>query len=119
VEQLAGGQPCYIDACPLKQYSMYGDVPLLRIKAALLALQAEGKLDRVRMLLLTYCTFDGHVALTQRFMEARLAIKPDLVFLWDEARFGFARFSPYLRRRTRLGAAAALQPSWPLNRNCT
>ena len=29
-----------------------------------------------------------------------LAIKPDLIFLWDEAWFGFARFSPFLRRRT-------------------
>ena len=106
---LAGGQPYYIDAYPLKQYSMYGDVPLRRIKAALLALQAEGKLDRVRMLVLTNCTFDGHVAHTQRFMEECLAIKPDLVFLWDEAWFGFARFSPSLRRRTGLGAAAALR----------
>jgi arginine decarboxylase len=106
---LAGGQPFYIDAYPLAQYSMYGDVPLARIKAALLALRAEGKLDRVRMLVLTNCTFDGHVAHTQRFMEECLAIKPDLVFLWDEAWFGFARFSPYLRPRTGLGAAARLR----------
>ncbi len=41
-------------------------------------------------------------------MEECLAIKPDLIFLWDEAWFGFARFSPYLRRRTGMGAAAAL-----------
>jgi arginine decarboxylase len=38
-----------------------------------------------------------------------LAIKPDLVFLWDEAWFGFARFSPLLRRRTAMGAAAKLR----------
>jgi arginine decarboxylase len=38
-----------------------------------------------------------------------LAIKPDLVFLWDEAWFGFARFSPFLRRRTGMGAAAAIR----------
>jgi arginine decarboxylase len=106
---LAGGQPYYIDAYPLKQYSMYGDVPLRRIKEALLRLKAEGKLDRVRMLVLTNCTFDGHVAHTQRFMEECLAIKPDLVFLWDEAWFGFARFSPYLRPRTGLGATARLR----------
>ena len=29
-------------------------------------------------------------------MEECLAIKPDLVFLWDEAWFAFARFSPSL-----------------------
>ena len=42
-------------------------------------------------------------------MEECLAIKPDLLFLWDEAWFGFARFSPILRPRTGLGAAAALR----------
>jgi len=38
-------------------------------------------------------------------MEECLAIKPDLIFLWDEAWFGFARFSPLLRPRTAMGAA--------------
>ena len=42
-------------------------------------------------------------------MEECLAIKPDLIFLWDEAWFGFARWSPFLRPRTGLGAAAALE----------
>jgi arginine decarboxylase len=41
-------------------------------------------------------------------MEECLAIKPDLIFLWDEAWFGFARWSPFLRPRTGLGAADAL-----------
>jgi arginine decarboxylase len=41
-------------------------------------------------------------------MEECLAIKPDLVFLWDEAWFGFARFSPFLRRRTAMGARPSL-----------
>ncbi len=38
-----------------------------------------------------------------------LAIKPDLVFLWDEAWFGFARFSPLLRMRTAMGGAGKLR----------
>src|SRR5207237_9182251 len=42
-------------------------------------------------------------------MEECLAIKPDLIFLGDEAWFGFARWSPLLRPRTGLGAAAALE----------
>jgi arginine decarboxylase len=45
---------------------------------------------------------------TARVMEECLAIKPDLIFLWDEAWFGFARFNPFHRRRTAMGAAAAL-----------
>ncbi len=105
---LAGGQPYYIDAYPLTQYSMYGSVPIRRIKEALLALKAAGKLHKVRMLVLTNCTFDGHVANVKRTMEECLAIKPDLIFLWDEAWYGYARFTPFLRRRTAMGAAALL-----------
>ena len=72
------------------------------------AAQPEGEkagCDRVKMLDLTNCTFDGHIYNTRRVMEECLAIKPDLIFLWDEAWFGFARFSPFLRPRTAMGAA--------------
>ncbi len=106
---LGGAQPLYLDAYPLVPYSMYGGVPLATIKRTLLELKAEGKLDRVRMLLLTNCTFDGHVYHTRRVMEECLAIKPDLIFLWDEAWFAYARFSPFLRPRTSMGAAEFLR----------
>jgi arginine decarboxylase len=106
---LAGAQPLYIDAFPLTQYSMYGSLAIKPLKKALLQLKAEGKLDRARLVVLTNCTFDGHVANVRRTMMECLAIKPDLIFLWDEAWFGFARFSPFLRRRTAMGAAAALR----------
>ena len=53
---------------------------------------------------LTNCTFDGIVYNVQRVMEECLAIKPDLVFLWDEAWWGFAYFHYLLRVR------APLQP---------
>jgi arginine decarboxylase len=106
---LAGAQPLYIDAFPLTQYSMYGSLAIKPIKQALLQLKAEGKLDRAKLLVLTNCTFDGHVANVERTMLECLAIKPDLVFLWDEAWFGFARFSPFLRMRTAMGAAAKLR----------
>jgi arginine decarboxylase len=106
---LAGALPVYLEAFPLNQYSMYGGVPLRTIKKALFDLKAEGKLDRVRVLDLTNCTFDGHMYNTRRVMEECLAIKPDLVFLWDEAWFSFARFSPFHRRRTAMAAAEALR----------
>ncbi len=106
---LAGGQPLYVDAFPMMEYSMYGAVPLASVKNALLALKAEGRLDRVKMVDLTNCTFDGHIYNTRRVMEECLAIKPDLVFLWDEAWFGFARWSPILRPRTAMGATEAIQ----------
>ena len=106
---LAGAQPLYIDAFPLTQFSMYGSLAIKPIKKALLQLKAEGKLDRAKLVVLTNCTFDGHVANVKRTMLECLAIKPDLIFLWDEAWFGFARFSPFLRRRTAMGAAAAIR----------
>jgi len=106
---LSGAQPLYVEAFPMIEYSMYGAVPLRTVKEALLNLKAEGRLDRVKMITLTNCTFDGHVYNTRRVMEECLAIKPDLIFLWDEAWFGFARWSPFLRPRTGLGAAAALE----------
>ena len=57
---------------------------------------------------LTNCTFDGHMYNPRLVMEQCLAIKPDLIFVWDEAWFGFARFSPFHRLRTGMFAAAAL-----------
>src|SRR5882762_3377464 len=106
---IAGAFPLYVEAYPLTQYSMYGAVPVHTIKKALLDLKTEGKLDRARLLVLTNCTFDGHIYNVERVMEECLAIKPDLIFLWDEAWFGFARWSPFYRRRTAMGAAAILE----------
>ncbi|WP_270935083.1 aminotransferase class I/II-fold pyridoxal phosphate-dependent enzyme [Falsiroseomonas oryzae] len=106
---LTGAQPFYVEAFPMTEYSMYGAVPLATIKKALLTLRAEGRLDRLKMLDLTNCTFDGHMYNVRRVMEECLAIKPDLIFLWDEAWSGFARFSPFLRPRTAMGAAADLE----------
>ncbi len=105
---LTGAQPYYVEAYPMIEYSMYGGVPLKTVKKALLDLKAEGKLDKAKMVLLTNCTFDGHIYNVKRFMEDCLAIKPDLVFLWDEAWFAFARFSPLYRKRTAMGVVPEL-----------
>ncbi len=105
---LSGAQPYYVEAYPLTQYSMYGAVPTATIKKALLDCQAQGTLDRVRAVDLTNCTFDGHMYNPAQVMEECLAIKPDLIFLWDEAWFGFARFNAFHRRRTAMAAAATL-----------
>jgi len=106
---LGGAHVVYLDSYPLSEYSMYGAVPLREIKKELLELKAAGKLDKVRMLLLTNCTFDGLVYNVERVMEECLAIKPDLVFLWDEAWFGFARFGPTYRQRTGMYQAKHLR----------
>ena len=106
---LAGAMPVYLDSYPLTEYTMYGAVPIEEIERQLLALKAAGKLDQVRMLLLTNCTFDGITYDPELVMSRVLAIKPDMVFLWDEAWFAYARFDPTLRRRTAMDTAARLR----------
>lgn len=106
---LAGAHVVYLDSYPLHRWSMYGAVPLAEITRTLRALEAAGKLERVKLLLLTNCTFDGVVYHPERVMRTCLAIKPDLAFLWDEAWFAFARFSPMFRQRTAMASARALR----------
>lgn len=106
---LAGAYPLYLDAYPLQPFAIYGAVSLETIKQALLDLEAAGQLDRVRMLLLTNCTFDGVVYNPRRVMEEVLAIKPDICFLWDEAWYAFATAVPWARQRTAMVAADQLE----------
>jgi arginine decarboxylase len=60
------------------------------------------------MLLLTNCTFDGLVYNVERVMEEVLAIKPDMVFMWDEAWFAFASFTYMYKQRTGMYVAQKL-----------
>ena len=106
---LAGASPLYLDAYPLEPFAIYGAVSLRTIKQALLDLEAAGQLHRVRMLLLTNCTFDGIVYNPRRVMEEVLAIKPDICFLWDEAWYAFATAVPWSRQRTAMIAADRLE----------
>ena len=106
---LAGAYPLYLDAYPLPQFAIYGAVSLETIKKTLLDLEAEGQLDKVRMLLLTNCIFDGVVYNPRRVMEEVLAIKPDICFLWDEAWYAFATAVPWARQRTAMVSAERLQ----------
>jgi len=106
---LSGAHVAYLDSYPLNDYSMYGAVPLREMKRTLLNLKRNGQLSKVKMLLLTNCTFDGIVYNVRRVMEECLAIKPDLVFLWDEAWFAFATFNPTYRPRTAMHAARTLR----------
>ncbi|MDM4141261.1 MULTISPECIES: aminotransferase class I/II-fold pyridoxal phosphate-dependent enzyme [Mycobacterium] len=106
---LAGAYPLYLDAYPLPQFAIYGAVSLHTIKQTLLDLEAAGQLHRVRMLLLTNCTFDGVVYNPLQVMQEVLAIKPDICFLWDEAWYAFATAVPWARQRTAMVSAERLE----------
>lgn len=105
---LAGAFPVYLDSYPIEEYSMYGAVPLRIIKEKLIALKNAGRLDKVKMLLLTNCTFDGLVYNVEKVMQEVLAIKPDMVFLWDEAWFAFASFTYTYKQRSGMYVAQKL-----------
>ena len=105
---LAGAFPAYLDSYPIEEYSMYGAVPLKVIKEKLVSLNKAGRLDKVKMLSLTNCTFDGLVYNVEKVMEEVLAIKPDMVFLWDEAWFAYASFTYTFKQRTGMYVAQKL-----------
>lgn len=105
---LAGAYPVYLDSYPIEEYSMYGAVPLENIKEKLVHLREAGRLDKVKMLLLTNCTFDGLVYNVEKVMQEVLAIKPDMIFLWDEAWFAFAGFTYIYKQRTAMFTANKL-----------
>jgi arginine decarboxylase len=101
-----------LDSYPIGKYSIYGAVPLEQIVQKLLVLRTAGQLDKVKMLLLTNCTFDGIVYNVQLVMERILAIKPDMVFLWDEAWFAFAGFTYTYKQRTGMFSAKKLHDKY-------
>ncbi len=109
---LAGAFPVYLDSYPIEEYSIYGAVPLEHIKSKLLQLKEAGRLDKVKMLLLTNCTFDGIVYNVERVMQEVLAIKPDMIFLWDEAWFAFAGFTYTYKQRTGMYVAKKLHDKY-------
>jgi len=106
---LSGATPVYLDSYKIQPFSIYGAVPIKTIIDKLNDLKKAGRLDKVKMLVLTNSTFDGIVYNPQMVMEEVLKIKPDMIFLWDEAWFAFASFSPYLRSRTAMYAAKKIQ----------
>ncbi len=105
---LCGAKPIFLETYPLNQYDLYGCVTLKRIKQVLLELKRQGELHRVKQITLTNSTFDGIIYDVKRYMMDILAIKPDIIFHWDEAWFSFAYFSPIYHGKTAMSSANAL-----------
>ena len=105
---LTGAHCIFLETYPLMDYDLYGAVTLQRIKQVMLDLKQHGKLDRLRQITLTNSTFDGIIYNTERFMLDILAIKPDIIFHWDEAWFAFAHFNPVYHGRSAMSVAKRL-----------
>jgi arginine decarboxylase len=101
---LTGAYPIFLETYPLVDYDLYGGIDLAQIKAVMLDLKNQGRLDRLKQITLTNSTFDGLIYHTENFMMELLAIKPDVIFHWDEAWFAFSHFHPLYHSRTAMTA---------------
>jgi arginine decarboxylase len=101
---LSGAYAIFLETYPLVDYDLYGGVDLAQIKAVMLDLKQRGHLGRLKQITLTNSTFDGLIYHCERFMMEILAIKPDIIFHWDEAWFAFAHFHPLYYGRTAMSA---------------
>jgi arginine decarboxylase len=101
---LTGAYPIFLETYPLPEYDLYGGIDLAQIKAVMLDLKKHGRLDRLKQVTLTNSTFDGLIYHAENFMMEILAIKPDVIFHWDEAWSAFAHFHPLYYGRTAMTA---------------
>ena len=101
---LAGAYPIFLETYPLVDYDLYGGIDLAQIKAVMLDLQQQGRLHQLKQIVLTSSTFDGLIYHCEKFMMEILAIKPDVIFHWDEAWFACAHFHPLYHSRTAMSA---------------
>jgi len=101
---LTGAYPIFLETYPLVEHDLYGAIDLAQIKAVMLDLKAHNRLDRLKQITLTNSTFDGLIYHSENFMMEILAIKPDVIFHWDEAWFAFAHFHPLYHSRTAMSA---------------
>ena len=106
---LAGAYPIFLETYPLVDYDLYGGIDLAQIKAVMLDLKKHGRLDRLKQITLTNSTFDGLIYHCENFMLEILAIKPDVIFHWDEAWFAFAHFHPLYHGRTAMSAVKKIR----------
>ena len=106
---LTGAYPIFLETYPLIDYDLYGGIPLAQIKAVMLDLKRHGRLDKLRQITLTNSTFDGLIYHSENFMMEILAIKPDVIFHWDEAWFAFAHFHPLYHSRTAMSAVSKIR----------
>ncbi len=109
---LAGVFPVFLETYALSHYDIYGGVSLARIKEVLYDLKGKGHLHRVKQITLTNSTFDGLLYHVDYFMAEILAIKPDMIFHWDEAWFAFGHFNPLYQGRTAMTAVRNLKEKY-------
>ncbi len=106
---LAGAFPIFIETPTNNVYDLSGTVEVARIVEILMDLKKAGKLHLVKQISLTNSTFDGLLVNVEQIMLKVLAIKPDIIFHWDEAWFAFGYFNPLYETRSAMSAVNRLK----------
>ena len=106
---LCGAQAVFLETNAVDEFDLYGAVPLALIINKMQQLAQAGLLPRLKHIILTNSTFDGLIYDVEAYMMAILAIKPDIVFHWDEAWFAHAHFNVLYHRRHAMNVAKRLQ----------
>lgn len=101
--------PIFLESYPICTHDLSGAVSCDRIKDVLLDLKRQGLLSRVKLISLTNSTFDGILYNVKKFMMEILAIKPDIIFHWDEAWFAYGGFNPLYHHRTAMNSTNRLK----------
>ena len=106
---LCGAQAVFLETNAVDEFDLYGAVPLALIINKMQQLAQAGLLPRLKHIILTNSIFDGLIYDVEAYMMAILAIKPDIVFHWDEAWFAHAHFNVLYHRRHAMNVAKRLQ----------
>ena len=98
-----------VKAYQLPDYCITGATPIRSFKKKLLEYKHAGELHLIRAIVLTNLTFDGIAYDLTTLITECLAIKPDLIFIVDEAWFAYGLFTPLTRKRSAMGVAGTLK----------
>ena len=105
---LCGAHAVFLETNAVDEFDLYGAVPLALIINKMQQLAQNNLLHRLKHIILTNSTFDGLIYDVEAYMMAILAIKPDIVFHWDEAWFAHAHFNVLYHRRHAMNVAKRL-----------
>jgi arginine decarboxylase len=106
---LSGASVLFLQTNPIEKHDLYGAISLELIIEKMLLLKKENLLDKLKVIILTNSTFDGLLYDVETYMQKILAIKPDIIFHWDEAWFAHAHFHPLYRKRHAMSAVQILK----------
>lgn len=106
---LTGAHVIFLQTNAVEALDIYGGVGLTQIKDELFALKTQNLLHKVKAIVLTNSTFDGLMYDVEEYMYDILAIKPDIIFHWDEAWFAHAHFHCLYLKRHAMNAATRLR----------